>query len=194
MLPILGLLNPAMLVSFLPNLAGFVPAIFTSIQMYWKLYLVGLIVLLLTGSSFMWHRDADLLRTERTAHAADIKSYKTAQAEAEAKATQEKIKLAQQSKDNANAADKNYSTLLASYHANLLRYQAAKGIGSGPIGSQLASAPQGSDGPSTGAILSESIAISTDDANICSVNTARLQSAHDWALQLGKTPNDQKPK
>lgn len=186
--PLLGLFNPATLAGMLPSLAGFIPAIGASLKTYWKLYLVGLVIALLSGSSFMWHHDAGLLKTEKAAHAADIKSYKDAQVTAQAKVDADRVLLLKQSKDKANAADKNYGNLLATYRANLLRFQASQGIGKGPGSAPDGNATPGVDGPGASSLIPQgaTIAITTDDAGICATNTARLSAAHDWALQLGK--------
>jgi hypothetical protein len=158
----------------------------------WKYVLVGLLAFGLIFITHEWQHTSQLLKTEKAAHAADIKAYKDASALAQQKVDAEKAELAKENQEAASAADKNYSALLVTYHANLLRYSASQGVRSGPSGGQPDSTPQSVDGPSKGPVVSSALVISADDANTCAINTARLQAAHDWALTLPGVTNASK--
>lgn len=122
---------------------------------------------------------------EKAAHAADIKSYKDAQAVAERRAAEIKSNLEKENKEKANAADANYSALLSKYRANLVRFQAAQSVPSRPSGGQQDGTTPSYNGPSYSSNIPDgSITITNKDADICAVNTARLQAAHDWAETL----------
>ena len=167
------------------GISKFFAALIQNIQHYWFLWLIG--TLLVTNGFTAWEwrsTDANLVR-ERAAHAADIASFKNAQAIASAKADAERAAIQKESKANADQADANYSGLLAQYHASLLRYAQANS-GAGQPGNHQLPAPKGTDGPSTGTQLPATITISGYDAEICAENTARLEAAHDWAMTLLK--------
>ena len=166
-------------------------SVFNSLVTNWKLVLIGAVALGLTFTTFEWRHTATLLKTEKVAHATDIASYKAAQTEAEAKVTAEKTAIIQENTEKANEADANYASLLATYHANLMRGKANQGVRGGPSSGQPPYTSQGSNGPGTSTDIP--FTISTDDANICAINTARLQSAHDWALTLGDDTNGKVP-
>lgn len=160
-------------------------AVVNNIVTYWKIWLI---VLLIVGNGFFaweWrHTDAALVK-EKAAHAADIQNFKTAQTLADAKAQAERIALQKESKANADQADANYTGLAAKYHASLLRYAQTTSGGKGPGNNQLPTT-QGTDGPSPSTDLPATLTITGSDAQICADNTARLQTAHDWALSLPK--------
>lgn len=176
----------ALIANLLSGVVPFVmPALMTSVKQFWKFYLIGLFGLAAVGTTYEWQHTTVQLKTEKASHAADIKSYKDAQADAEDKIIAKTDELNKQSEERANAADKSYAKLLASYRANLVRFKANQGVRGGPGDSQLTQAPEGVDGPSTGSDV-PSITITLNDAQVCATNTARLQTAHDWALTLDK--------
>lgn len=162
---------------------GFLSAFAQSIIKYWKLYLIGLLIGLQVLTAYMWHHTADELKTEKASHTKDINDFKAAQIAANEKAQQEKQALEQASKERANAADKDYSSLLSKYNASLLRYSTTHqsvAVQSNP--SEQYSTTEGGDGPSPDTLIS----ITLSDAQICATNTARLQAVHDWAVKLPK--------
>lgn len=125
------------------------------------------------------------LKEEKQARKADREIYKRAQAEAESKALREKAAIEERNRERAKEADANYGTLLAQYHAALLRKQAAAS-GSAPGGPNLPGTPgaaEGGDGPSQGAVVPEVIPILFSDAEICAENTARLQVIQKWLTE-----------
>lgn len=164
---------------------GFTTALVKNIVQNWKIWLIGLLI---AGNGFFsweWrHTDGALIK-ERAAHAADINAFKQAQKEADAKASMERAVLLKESKANAAQADANYTSLLAQYHASLMRYAQGTGGSKRPGNNQLPTT-KGGDGSSTSTQLPAAITISGQDAEICAVNTARLQAVHDWATNLPK--------
>lgn len=138
---------------------------------------VGLVLM-----AFGWSGTHNTLIKERALHQAEIKSFVDAQNEANIKAESVKRALEKKAIDDAKEADRRYGSLLAEYRANLLRFKASQSSPSGPSdsGNQAASS---SSGPSTGTQFS-TIVITMKDAEICAINTARLQAVHDWALTV----------
>ncbi|CAM6031248.1 unnamed protein product [Sphagnum compactum] len=150
-------------------------------------FLIGVLFLGLVFTYHEWEDTKASLKIEKASHAADIASYKKAQADANAEAVKEKQELLTQSKAEAHEADANYTTILNGYKSNLLRYkqQTSGSRTQSASTSQYSDTTQDSNGSSTSSVVPQ-ITITTDDANICAINTARLQAAHDWALQLEK--------
>lgn len=170
----------------LKGVGKFFAVVFHNIEAHWRIYLPILLACLWLGSSYGWYHDHDLLLRERAAHKLDVDNFKKAQAAADAKAQAIKHSLQQEATSNANAADARYGELLAQYRANLVRFKADQSRTEQPGDSQLSPA-QSSDGPSPSPVVpSDSISISLGDAQICAVNTARLQAVHDWALNPPK--------
>lgn len=159
----------------------------SSIIKNWKAWLIGLLLLSNVGAAYEWSHTNDLLSKEKAAHAADIATFKKAQADANLAAQKEKVTLQKESKANADQADANYATLLTQYRANLLRYSANQSVAGPAIDHQLSST-QGGNGPGAGSQLPSTLIISSDDAQICATNTARLQAVHEWALNPPKDP------
>jgi hypothetical protein len=152
---------------------------------YW--YLVAITVLV-SSNLYADHKFTDVkhqLAAEQIAHKKDVQDFRDAQKAADAKAKAAAESLKKEAKANADQADSNYGALLAKYRLSLVRYKANQSGTSGPYYYQLP-APQGGDGPSPSAKLPEGIGISSADAEICAVNTARLQAVHDWAISLKK--------
>lgn len=130
-----------------------------------------------------WQHNAKMFTQEKASHTLDIKNFKDAQAKADADAKAMAQALIKESKANAREADANYTILLSKYNASLLRYHTSQSHSS-QANSYQPPSPQGGDRPSGGPQLSEAITITLDDAQICAVNTARLQAVHDWAVAL----------
>lgn len=124
-----------------------------------------------------WSNTSGKLGDERAAHKADVTAFKTAQKEANDKAEATKQKLLKDAEINAKKADTNYANLLGKYNASILRYKANQSV-SKPTNSDQLPSTEGSDGPSSSTFIS----IPIGDAQVCAVNTARLQAVHDWAI------------
>lgn len=151
-----------------------------------RIYLLGGLICLNLITGVGWHLSHKALVAEKAAHQLDNSLFKQAQKLADKNAQAEKDRLIKEAHANAAQADAKYSTLLSSYHTNLLRYRANQSDAHQTEYHQLPT-PQGGDGPSAGAQLpSTSIVISIDDAQVCAVNTARLMAVHDWAVTLPK--------
>lgn len=114
-------------------------------------------------------------------HARDISEYKAAQAEANSLAIQTKQQDDEQHAKDLKDADAKYADLRAKYTISLHNYASAQtnsGVQRSDTTSVKDSTTESVDGPSA----STNVSITEDDANICAINTARLQAAHDWAL------------
>lgn len=160
-----------------------VGGIFQGALKYWRFILPVLLLLINAGAVYEWSNAHAALVAEQANHKADILAFTKAQADATAQANAERDVLKKEAKANADQADASYSTLLSKYKSSLLRYQArAAASGTGQASDSQLPPAQSPDGPGTGAQVS----ISVDDANVCAVNTARLQAAHDWALNPPK--------
>lgn len=127
-----------------------------------------------------WHGTYQTLEKERAEHAQFAQQVVVAQAEADRKAEAKRKELERKAIQDAAEADKRYGSLLTEYRANLLRFKANQSSGSGPGGGEV-EATASTSGSSEGTQFS-SIVISMKDAEICAINTARLQAARDWAL------------
>lgn len=160
-------------------------SIFANIAKYWYFYTIGVLIAVNLFFSYEWHHTSDLLTKEKAVHAQDIQNFKTAQDIANANAKAEQAALVKESKADAAQADANYSGLLFKYHASLVRYSTSQGASQQADHYQLPT-PQGSDGPGSSTDLPKSITITGNDAEICAINTARLQAVHDWAIALPK--------
>lgn len=171
--------------AILPGVGTFFTDLFANIAAHWQLWLVGVLIAGNIGTCWEWRHTDALLVKERAAHAADIASYKQAQATANLLAQTEKSALQKESKADADQADANYAGLAAKYHASLLRYSQTPGAASVPGNHQLQS-PEGSDGPGASTDLPATLVITGSDAQICAVNTARLQAVQTWAITLPK--------
>lgn len=136
---------------------------------------VGLVLM-----AFGWHGTYNTLATERLEHKQVVQQFKDTQAEANRKAEAKRIELERKATKDAQEADKRYGSLLAEYRTNLLRFKADQSGGSRPNSDQ-GEAATSSPGSSTGTQFS-SIVITMKDAEICAINTARLQAVRDWAL------------
>lgn len=182
-LPFVSMMTGLNVNSVLDGVGKFFSALFANVLKYWQLWLVGALIASNLFFVWEWRSTRAALVKEQAAHAADIASYKKAQADANAKAQTERAILQKESKADADQADANYAGLAAKYHASLLRYAAVKGTGSKPNNNQLPTT-QSSNGPGPGPDLPATLVISGSDAEICAVNTARLQAVQQWAITL----------
>lgn len=142
----------------------------TFLKTYW--FTIILVVLMACG----WQDTTDKLHKEQKSHKQDIQLFKDAQIEADTKAQKERKRLEDEAKTEAKQADAKYSTLLTSYRANLVRLKANQSVSSRSDYSEVPP-PESGDGPSGGTL----IPITPKDADICAVNTARLQVVQEWA-------------
>lgn len=138
---------------------------------------VGLVLM-----AFGWNGTHNTLVKERAAHESVVQSFKDAQLEADKKAEAKRLELEKKATKDAQEADKRYSGLLAEYRSNLLRFKANQSGGSRP-NSNYDEATSSGPGPGQSTELpSGELIISMKDAEICAINTARLQAVRDWAL------------
>lgn len=133
------------------------------------------------SASIGWYVTDLKLDAERIGRVADKKAYKQAQAEYTAEAT--RLKAEQEKKDNERyaKAERDYSDLLRKYDTNLMRLKRTSESKS--RGGNLPRPTEGSlssDRPSNSTEV-PTVVISYDDAEICAINTARLQVVHEWA-------------
>jgi len=173
------------LLTKLPWLAGIAggPVIeiaLLNLRKFWIYYVIGGLVAFSIITSLGWSHAHTKLVAEKLAHQTDITNFRNTQALANANAKAEADRLEKEGTDKANAADKNYSTLLAEYHSNLLRFKANQSH-PGQAGNSELQTTQSSNRPSSDTNL---LTITLDDAQICATNTARLQAVHDWAVGL----------
>lgn len=173
----------------------YIGLVFSYIASHWRVSLGILISAMLIGLGYFGYYEHGALLKERAAHQTDINNFKNAQALADAKAEGEKAALKQESQANADEADAKYSALLAEYRANLVRYKAGQS-GTSQTEYRIIQPAQSGNRPGTSTELPaatqvDGITISGEDAQICAVNTARLQAVHDWALNPPKDGNEQ---
>lgn len=151
----------------------------------WKYLTIGGLTLLSVVLGYGWKHSSELRAAEKKVCQATIESYKQAQVFAEERIKTETERLRKEGEDRANEADKKYSELLATYRASILRYQANQSVPRRAGDSTASNPPAITYEPRESPKLSGStLTITLDDAQICAENTARLQSAHEWALSL----------
>lgn len=149
----------------------------------WKAWLIALLVLLQLGTAYGFYHEHGKYTKEVAAHAADNAKFVAAQKAADLQQQTEKKQLQTESKAASHEADTNYSALLTKYNASLVRYaKGTKGV-AGTSGDYQLPTTDSLDGPGADSDIPSRIIITGSDAEICAVNTARLQAAHDWALQ-----------
>lgn len=180
-----GMLTGINFGAILPAIGGFLRDLANSIVSHWSIWLVAVLLFGNVFTGWEWQHTAILLTKEKAAHAADIASYKQAQAAANTLAQNERAILQKESKADADQADANYAGLATKYHASLLRYSKTPGAASVSGNHQLQST-QSSDGPGSSTDLPATLVITRSDAEICAVNTARLQAVQTWAITLPK--------
>ena len=165
----------------------------TPIPKSWYAPIVLGLALIIT--SLGWADSHKTLVRERAEHAVVVQQFKDAQAEANRKAEAKRVELEKKAKEDATKADGRYNTLLTEYRSNLLRFKANQSTTVGSNRGELQTS-EGTDrsGSSTDVlkrqavgIADSSLVISMKDAEICAVNTARLQAAHDWATEYIKS-------
>lgn len=181
----LSLLTGINVGSVFSSITGFFVGVWESIIKYPFQWLTAFLLLTNLLFFYEWRNTNTNLIKEKAAHTKDIQDFRTAQIVANAKAVAVQAALKKESQADADQADANYSGLFAKYRANLVRYSTNQSATKQSDHYQLPTA-QGSDRPSQSTELPKVITITGDDAEICAVNTARLQAVHDWALDLPK--------
>lgn len=158
------------------------------LRKHWKAILIGAgYAVLLAFLAFKLIELANtkaLVEKERAGRARDRAAYAHAQQRATELAVQQKIETEKRYEDERKKADAAYADLSGQYSAAVLRYKAAqRASGKADLPSATAGT-QGIDRSGSRPVLFDGITITEEDALICADNTARLQSAHDWALSI----------
>ena len=138
---------------------------------------VGLVLM-----AFGWNGTHNTLVKERAQHELVVQQFKDVQTAANLKAEAKRKELEKKAIEDAQEADKRYSNLLAEYRSNLLRFKANQSGGTRPD-SHYDEATPSSPGPGQSTKLPPGeLIISMKDAEICAINTARLQAVREWAI------------
>lgn len=132
-----------------------------------------------------WHYHA-LYGAEKALRASDKSAYIAAQEIARQKAEQAKAAVEADYQAKAEQKDKEFANEMVSARAAADRYiashgvqpKAAKGFAGSAVATGKGVGPEGAVGPGAQADM---VAVTPDDVQICTENTVRLQSAHDWA-------------
>ncbi len=146
-------------------------------------HVVIVLFALFVTASAGWYITRNNLVLERTERANDKLTYEKAQADATAKALKEK-----QEKEAEYAAikakqDSSYLKLLNEYRSAVVRYKTAQRQARR---SNLPSTP-GSSSVDVRPGDDSLVSVPFSDLEICAVNTAKAQVAHEWALEINKT-------
>lgn len=161
------------------------PSVLAAIRDHWKLALFAILALFTTIQTFRLQSTQGALQAEKSGRRADAASYAQAQAEAAAIALSAKMKKEAEYAAKAEQADARAYDLGQRYHAAVLRYQAAQRSGRATDMPGTAQSAESSDGPGGSPVIPlGNILIPENDAFVCATNTARLQSAREWALSL----------
>lgn len=112
-----------------------------------------------------------------------VEATRAAEAESTVIAINDRNRIEQEYRDHAAEQDEAYHDLLGRYNASLMRY-ANRGATSRPAASPESGSPGSTDGPGESPDVSNDLIIPFSDAEICAENTARLQTAREWALGL----------
>ncbi len=140
-------------------------------------YVTAALLVAAVVSTVGWRITSADLNAEKAGRKGDADRYAAAQKDYENKALIAKAQKEKEDADKAAKADASYSALLDKYNASLLRYQAAQRTISHADLPGAAETPKSDDGPSGSSIIS----IPLRDAQICAINTARLQALKKWA-------------
>lgn len=145
------------------------------------------VIALLLALAWTWHgkskaieqRDAWIVAFDKQ-KAAYIAAQKAAEAKAIAAKLAQEAKDEQRRKDADNALKQDMldDRRRTDAYASRMRYKAPR---SAPSGTDLPSTPEAtsiSDGPGD---FAELVGITRTDLDLCTVNSRRLQNAHDWA-------------
>lgn len=141
-------------------------------------YIVAALTLTSCLTSCGWNGTYKTLVKERAEHVQVVEQFKASQQKANRKAEAKRVELEVKGKINAKKADERYTTLLAEYRTNLLRFKANQS-GSGKPNSGGVQSAEGGNRPGGS---TQFLTISLEDAGICATNTARLQAVREWAL------------
>lgn len=141
---------------------------------------VGLFLCLLC-TTVLWRFSVNELALEKAGRKADTLSYVAAQEKAKSNALELKIEQEKKDAKRKEDADATADGLRRKYDSLLQDYARAQSKARAANLPSPSKASQGSNGPSGGTELPETIEIPYDDARICAVNTARLEAVHQWA-------------
>ncbi|MDF0543320.1 hypothetical protein PX699_13260 [Sphingobium sp. H39-3-25] len=162
-----------------------IPFALAILRRYWWAIPIALFIAWSFRVDHLRGRHLDSLKAERAGRKEDRAAYNRAQMEATAKAFAQKQALEKEYERKAEVADAAYSDLSGQYRAAVLRYAAAQRAAGRTDLPGATQAPEVSDGSGQGAGIPQgSILIATDDALICAENTARLQIARGWVLDV----------
>jgi hypothetical protein len=125
------------------------------------------------------------LKVERAERKNDRLTYEKAQADATAKALQEKMEKEREYARIKEEQDVAYGRLLNEYRSAVVRYKAAQ---SSARRTYLPGNPSAS-GVDAGTGSGSFIPVPEDDLLICATNTAKAQIAHEWAKSLQEETN-----
>jgi len=157
-------------------------------------YLVAGFAVAALISSIGWRVTSLSLEAEKSGRAADKAVYEAAQQMAKAKALEEKQKIEKEYNEKAKKADAIYDALLAKYSSAVVRYKANQ---SPAIRADLpasSGSAEGADRPGRDSEFYEGFFVRMADAQVCAVNTARLQSAREWALSISTDKTKENPR
>lgn len=155
---------------------------------YWRFWVPAVLVAtnLFTVSALLETKED--LNQEKKDRATEVQRFRDAQDTANNLAKQAKRRIEEENKRNAEQATQRYDDLLDKYRANLVRYKTDQSVAPGALHYQYPTPGVPSVGAGSTSVPSgtspDSITISLRDADICAVNTARLQAAHEWAKSL----------
>lgn len=131
--------------------------------------------------ALLWGWRVDALRAHyKDALAQQAKAYTDAQKAAQTDFDKKLAAAKAKNEELNNAADKKSADVSIVYRDRVLRLPAASCPASG-TGLPKADVPESADGPGADAVV-----LKRDDVLICADNTARLQAAHDWAVEMMK--------
>lgn len=164
---------------------------------HWKAILGGIVLLGLSVALLLAKADARHWKKrhgqEATAHQMTVANYRTAQAEATAKAERQRRDLEESYRRNADVAENEYATGLAQagdratayIAANRVRAQGAQCEGSGTV------AATGDQRPSVSAPMPtapELVSVTPGDVRACAAAVNYADEAHSWSMTLNAKP------
>lgn len=122
------------------------------------------------------------LRVEKSRHETDLANFKAAQAKANADWQAEIARVQTENRRKNDEADRRVDAARTDYAARVMRLPTAPRADPGLSSSREvpgAGVPARADGPGGDTVL-----LARSDAMICATNTARLEAAHDWAVEM----------
>lgn len=164
---------------------NFIPWAIYNLRTHWRAIAFAVLAVTILTLTLLLRGSWDRLEAEKAGRLADRAEYARAQAEARSLALSNKLKVEAEYARKADEADSRYADLGDQYRAAVLRYKAAQGAAGRSDLPSATQAAESLDQSGGGAVIPlGTILIPENDAFICADNTARLQSAHEWALSL----------